>query len=110
MEPARLEGIPLFADLDDEQRRADRRIRRERRSMLALTLARAPPERSAPRGSEEGVRRLSREMIGAPAGRRRLGEIGLLMTGTRMASGGSPRRRCASSPCSRGFKRRSRAR
>ena len=88
MEPARLEGIPLFADLDDEQRAQVAACMREATVDAGTTLAAQGEfayELFVIEEGEADVVRGGATIATLHAGDV-FGEIGLLMTGTRTAS------------------------
>jgi CRP-like cAMP-binding protein len=88
MDPARLEGIPLFADLDDEQRSQVASCVREKSVEQGTTLAAQGDfayELFVIDEGEAEVRREGETIATLHAGDV-FGEIGILMTGTRTAS------------------------
>jgi CRP-like cAMP-binding protein len=88
MEPARLEGLPLFAELSDEQRAEVAACAREVAVEAGATVA-AQGENAYEffviASGEAEVRR-GGELIATLAEGDVVGEIGLLVTGTRTAS------------------------
>jgi CRP-like cAMP-binding protein len=88
MEPARLEGLPLFAELDDEERAEVAGCVHEKRVEAGETLATRGDNAYELFVIEDGEAEVRRgdEVIGTLRPGDFFGEIGLLATGTRTST------------------------